>query len=100
MQSRKQSGMVGLAADVGRGAGRDQQIERTAEALGRRVAADKRTVTGPAPAPAPTMYPGLDGTGVPVRPAGVEGRRFRERRAHPRRLTDGPHKSDAHPPPV
>ena len=51
-----------------------KQVERTAEALGRRVAADERTVTGPAPAPAPTMYLGLDGTGVPVRPSEVEGR--------------------------
>ena len=51
-----------------------KQVERTAEALGRRVAADERTVTEPAPAPAPTMYLGLDGTGVPVRPSEVEGR--------------------------
>ena len=31
-------------------------------------------MTEPAPAPAPTMYLGLDGTGVPVRPSEVEGR--------------------------
>ena len=53
-----------------------RQVERTAEALGREVAADERAVTEQtAPAPAPTMYLGLDGTGVPVRPAEVEGRR-------------------------
>ena len=46
-----------------------RQVERTAEALGRRIAADERTATEPAPAPAPTVYLGLDGTGVPVRPA-------------------------------
>ena len=51
-----------------------KQVERTAEALGREVAADERAVTEAAPAPAPTMYLGLDGTGVPVRPSEVEGR--------------------------
>ena len=42
-----------------------RQVERTAEALGREVACDERA--GPeqtAPASAPTMYLGLDGTGV------------------------------------
>ncbi len=56
-----------------------RQVERTAEALGREVAADERAVTEQtAPAPAPTMYLGLDGTGVPVRPAEVEGRRGKQ----------------------
>ena len=51
-----------------------RQVERTAEALGREVADDERAVTEQtAPAPAPTLYLGMDGTGVPVRPA--EGRR-------------------------
>ena len=52
-----------------------KQVERTAEALGREVAADERDVVEPAPGAAPTMYLGLDGTGVPVRPSEVEGRR-------------------------
>ena len=51
-----------------------KQVERTAEALGRQIAADERTVNEPAPTPAPTMYLGLAGTGVPVRPSEVEGR--------------------------
>ena len=37
-------------------------VERTAAALGREVDADERTVTEPAPGPAPTMFLGLDGT--------------------------------------
>ena len=45
-------------------------VERAAEALGREVAEDERRVVEP-PAPdqpvAPTLYLGMDGTGVPVR---------------------------------
>ena len=56
-----------------------RQVERTAEALGREVADDERAVTEQtAPAPAPTLYLGMDGTGVPVRPAEVEGRRGKQ----------------------
>ena len=56
-----------------------RQVERCAEALGRDIAADERSVTEqPAAAPAPTMYLGLDGTGVPVRPTEVEGRRGKQ----------------------
>ena len=55
-----------------------KQVERTAEALGREVAADERQVVEPAPGAAPTMYLGLDGTGVPVRPSEVEGRRGKQ----------------------
>ena len=56
-----------------------RQVERCAEALGREVAADERAVSEQtAPAPAPTMYLGMDGTGVPVRPAEVEGRRGKQ----------------------
>ena len=55
-----------------------KQVERTAEALGREVAADERAVTEAPPAPAPTMYLGLDGAGVPVRPSEVEGRRGKQ----------------------
>ena len=55
-----------------------KQVERAAEALGRAVAADERDVAEPVPGPAPTMYLGLDGTGVPVRPTEVEGRRGKQ----------------------
>ena len=55
-----------------------KQVERSAEALGRAVAADEREVVEPVPGPSPTMYVGLDGTGVPVRPAEVEGRRGKQ----------------------
>ena len=67
----KASELVGTLAGV---RVETKQVERTAEALGRRIAADERTVTEPAPAFAPTVYPGLDGTGVPVRTAEVEDR--------------------------
>ena len=55
-----------------------KQVERAAEALGREVAADERDVAETVPSPAPTLYLGLDGTGVPVRPAEVEGRRGKQ----------------------
>ena len=55
-----------------------KQVERTAEALGREVAADERRVVEPAPGGAPTMYLGLDGTGVPVRKSEVDGRRGKQ----------------------
>ena len=53
-----------------------KQVERTAEALGREIAADERSVVEPAPAAevAPTMYLGMDGTGVPMRAAELQGR--------------------------
>ena len=43
-----------------------KQVERAAEALGRKVAADERDVAETVPSPAPTMYLGLDG-GAPRR---------------------------------
>ena len=55
-----------------------KQVERAAEALGREVAADEREVAETVPSPAPTLYLGLDGTGVPVRPTEVEGRRGKQ----------------------
>ena len=63
--------LAGVAVDP-------KQVERTAEALGREVAADERERVEPAPAAAPTMYLGLDGTGVPVRKSEVEGRRGKQ----------------------
>ena len=72
----KASELLAVLAGVGV---ETRQVERCAEALGRAVTADERAVTEQtAPAPAPTMYLGLDGTGVPVRPAEVEGRRGKQ----------------------
>ena len=51
-----------------------KQAERTAEALGREIAADERDTVAPEPGRAPTMYLGMDGTGVPVRRAELAGR--------------------------
>ncbi len=54
-----------------------KHVERAAEALGREIARDERRVVEPPPpdAPvAPTLYLGMDGTGVPIRAADLEGR--------------------------
>jgi hypothetical protein len=51
-----------------------KQVERTAEALGREIAQDERTVVEPEPPSAPTMYLGMDGTGVPMRKEELLGR--------------------------
>ena len=51
-----------------------KQVERHAEALGRDVARDEREVVRPAPPAAPTLYVGLDGTGLPVRKGETDGR--------------------------
>jgi len=47
-----------------------KHVERAAEALGREIAADERSHVEPPPADepvAPTLYLGMDGTGVPMR---------------------------------
>ena len=49
-------------------------VERHAEALGREVATDESRIIEPEPCDAPTVYLGLDGTGVPARKTEVEGR--------------------------
>ena len=49
-------------------------VERHAEALGREVASDECGIIDPEPCEAPTLYLGLDGTGVPARNTEVEGR--------------------------
>jgi hypothetical protein len=53
-----------------------KQVERTAEALGAAMAADEQQHVAPPPAAAlpPTLYLGLDGTGVPMRAAALAGR--------------------------
>jgi hypothetical protein len=54
-----------------------KHVERAAEALGREIASDERCVVE-APPPdepvAPTLYLGMDGTGVPMRAAELKGR--------------------------
>ena len=52
-------------------------VERAAEALGREIAHDERTVVEPPTAGepvAPTVYLGMDGTGVPIRKEDLVGR--------------------------
>jgi len=52
-----------------------KHVERAAEALGRAVAQDERFVVEPPSARvAPTLYLGLDGTGIPMRASELEGR--------------------------
>ena len=58
----------GLLDDLGGVRVSPKHVERTAEALGRDIAARERQPPAvPAQAPAPTMYLAVDGTGVPVR---------------------------------
>ena len=65
-----------------------KHVERAAEALGREVAEDEKLVVEP-PEPneplAPTLYLGMDGTGVPVRKKELVGR--------PGKQTDGSSKT-------
>lgn len=52
------------------------QVERGAESLGQEIASDEQRYTEPleeTPLP-PTLYMGLDGTGIPMRAAGLAGR--------------------------
>ena len=51
-----------------------KQVERTAEALGREIAQDERDVVEPEPPGEPTMYLGMDGTGIPMRASELAGR--------------------------
>ena len=51
-----------------------KQVERAAEALGVEIADDERSCVEKMGEVAPTMYLGMDGTGVPMRAAEVAGR--------------------------
>lgn len=51
-----------------------KQVERAAEALGAEIAADERRCSEKMGEVAPTMYLGMDGTGVPMRAAELAGR--------------------------
>ena len=50
------------------------QVQRAAEALGAEIAADERACVERMGEVAPTMYLGMDGTGVPMRRSEVAGR--------------------------
>lgn len=49
-------------------------VQRIAEALGAEIARDERTVVEPTAPSAPTLYLGLDGTGIPMRKTELDGR--------------------------
>ena len=58
-----------------------KHVERAAEALGREIAADEKQVVEPPGADesiAPTLYLGMDGTGVPVRKEELVGRQGKQ----------------------
>jgi Uncharacterised protein family (UPF0236) len=55
-----------------------KQVERVAEALGAEIAADERQPVEKMGPLAPTMYLGMDGTGVPMRAPEVAGRAGRQ----------------------
>jgi hypothetical protein len=61
--------LAGVAVDA-------KQVERTAEALGKEIAADERRYTKPLDTlPLPrTLYLGMDGTGIPLRAEELAGR--------------------------
>ncbi len=55
-----------------------KQVERTAEALGRRVAEDERTYVEVEEQIVPTLYLGIDGTGIPIRSRELTGRKGKQ----------------------
>ncbi len=57
--------LAGMLVDANR-------VERAAETLGREIAQDERRVVESEPPRAPTLYLGVDGTGVPMRSSEVE----------------------------
>ncbi len=61
--------LAGVAVDT-------KQVERTAESLGAEIAADEKQDVEPVADPTlpPTIYLGLDGTGVPMRASELVGR--------------------------
>lgn len=59
--------LAGVAVDA-------KRVERVAEALGREIAQDEQAVFEPAAPSAPTVYLGMDGTGVPMRASELERR--------------------------
>ena len=55
-----------------------KQVERCAKDLGHSIAQDEREVLELEPPKAPTLYLGLDGTGVPMRHTETEGRKGKQ----------------------
>jgi len=55
-----------------------KQVERTAEALGKQIAEDERTHIEVDEPMAPTLYLGVDGTGIPVRQSELLGRKGKQ----------------------
>ena len=55
-----------------------KQVERAAEALGREIAEDEHDVVEPSAPTAPTMYLGMDGTGIPIRASELVGRKGKQ----------------------
>lgn len=55
-----------------------KQVERVAKALGREIADDERSVIKPESPVAPTMYLGMDGTGIPMRASELDGRKGKQ----------------------
>ena len=55
-----------------------KQVERTAEALGRQIAEDERRHIEPDEQTVPTLYLGIDGTGIPVRQSELVGRKGKQ----------------------
>jgi hypothetical protein len=63
--------LAGVAVDP-------KQVERTAEALGRDIGHDERSLIVPEPPCASTMYLGMDGTGIPMRASELVGRQGKQ----------------------
>ena len=55
-----------------------KQAERVAKALGRAIASDERKVVEEGNPIAPTMYLGMDGTGIPMRSSEIDGRKGKQ----------------------
>ena len=65
----------GLLAELGGVRVGTKHVQRSAEALGRQLASvERQAPRAPVPPPAPTMYLGVDGTGLPVRSSETAGR--------------------------
>ena len=65
----------GLLAELGGVRVGTKHVQRSAEALGRQLATvERQAPLAPVPPPAPTMYLGVDGTGLPVRSSETAGR--------------------------
>jgi hypothetical protein len=64
----------GLLHELAGGEVSAKQVERVAEALGAEIAVDERQAVEKMAPVAPTLYLGMDGTGVPMRPSEVAGR--------------------------